>query len=158
MMSRRCILATKMRQVDAETAQALAGQIASYARANQHRKLLVIADDPETPHVLDLMTEGDRRQSIVHLDAARRWRQRANEKARSKLDAVEKAISEFDVVLARGILRKVDWKLLDEPTLDRYNTLSLDVAALAVDVEDLESRIPAPEPDEKKGRRFWNRS
>jgi len=139
-------------------ARRLVDQIVQDARAHDNKALLAVDADPETEVLLDLLQEGESRQARGHLKAARIWRAQHSQKANEKLDAARTALDELDISLARGILRKVDFTLLDKPELDRYDELLLAVEARAVELEDIQSRLPSsPEQTAKPRRRFWKR-
>ena len=138
-------------------AQLLVDQILSDARANDNRALLAANADPETETLLDLLPEGKTVQARQHLRGVRIWVAQQNENAKTKLGAARRALDEFDLVVARGILRKIDSSVLDKETLVRYDELLLAVEARAVELEDIQSRLPSPPPDQgaKPRRRFW---
>lgn len=134
-------------------------QIVRHARANDYGALLSIDADPQTRLLLGILSEGESRSAEIHLRGARVWRSRQNDKARSKLEAAGKALEELDLVLARGILRKIDSDVLDQSELARYDELLLAVEARAVELEDIQSGLPPLPADDKRGRRrrFWKR-
>jgi hypothetical protein len=140
-------------------ARALVDQILRHARADDYPALLEIDADPRTRGLLDALPDRQSRPADVYLRGARSWRSRQNEKARRKLQAASKALDELDVVLARGILRKIDSEVLEQPELTRYDELLLAVEARAVELEDIESGLPTLPPDDKSHRRkrFWRR-
>ena len=135
------------------------GEIVQHARAHDNKSLLTIALDPETVELLAVLPQRELRQAEVHLEAARIWQVTQNEKAKRKLDAANKAIDSLDIPLARGVLRKIDPDVLDETELDRYDELLLSVEARAVELEEIESRLPPTPPAEAppRRRRFWRR-
>lgn len=140
-----------------ERAKALVAEIAVLARADKHMALLSISADSETEELLGVLPERESRQAKVHLHGARMWRARQNEKARAKLQAANQALNELDLILARGILRKIDHAILEPPELARYDELLLAVEARAVEIEDIERRLPPSPPSDKQSRRnrFW---
>lgn len=138
--------------------KALVGEIVRLARANDYRALLDIDADPETRVLLDGLPERQSRSAERHLDGARIWRSRQNDKARDKMEAATKALNELDLVLARGILRKVDSTVLDGPDMARYDELLLAVEARAMELKTIESELPTPPTDaRRRRRRFWRR-
>jgi hypothetical protein len=119
---------------------------------------LDIDADPETRVLLDGLPERQSRSAERHLDGARIWRTRKNDKARDKMEAATKALNELDLVLARGILRKVDAAVLDEHGMARYDELLLAVEARAIELKDIESELPtSPADGRRRWRRFWKR-
>jgi hypothetical protein len=140
-------------------ARALVDEIVRHARADDYPALLDIDADPRTRGLLDALPDRQTRAAEVYLRGARSWRSRQNEKARKKLQAASKALDELDVVLARGILRKIDSEALEEPELTRYDELLLAVEARALELEDIESGLPnLPDHDKPHRRRkFWRR-
>ena len=141
-----------------EEARRLVDQILEQARANDHRALLTMADTEEADHLLGLLTDREAGQARQHLRAARLWQAQQNEKGKSKLDSASRALDELDLPMARGILRKIDGTVLDESERARFDELLLAVEARAIELEEIEGRLPPP--DEGKGnhkRRFWER-
>lgn len=134
-------------------AEALAATIIKHARADEHVELLAIDADPRTRELLDLLPEGEARQAEAHLKDTRIWRSNVNEKARRKFQAASKALEELDVTLARGILRKIDAGVLDQPQLERYDELLLAVEARTIELKDIEKGLPPLPNDTKHGRR-----
>lgn len=128
--------------------QRLIQQILQDARAHDYSALLAADADPETEGLLRLVSERESLQARQHLRGARIWRAQQTEKIKGKLDAAQTALNEFDLALARGILRKIDSSILDEQLLVRFDELLLSVEARAVELEDLQSRLPTP-PDQK---------
>lgn len=139
--------------------QRLIQQIVQDARAHDYRALLAVDADPETEGLLSLVSERESLQARQHLRGARIWRAQQIEKAKRKLDAAQTALSDFDLALARGILRKIDSSILDEQLMVRYDELLLAVEARSVELEDIQSRLPSSPPDQKGNprKRFWKR-
>ncbi len=129
------------------------------ARAHDHRGLLAIDADPDTAMLLDLLPETASRDANLHLRGARIWRDQQNEKVQDKLDAVNTALDGLDISLAKGLLRRIDSSFLGDLELARFDELLLATEARAVELEDIQSRVPTSPPDKKrKGRgRFWRR-
>jgi len=134
-------------------------EIVQHARAHDNKSLLTIAVDPETEEILAVLPQRELGQAEVHLEASRIWQVGQNEKAKRKLDAASKAIDRLDIPLARGVLRKIDADLLDKPELGRYDELLLAVEARAVELEEIEGRLPqTPAADTRsRQKRFWRR-
>ena len=139
-----------------EQARELVDEIVRLARAHDDKALTKIDSEPSTGELLGLLPEREARQAEAHLKAARVWKARQNLKAREKLDAARNEIDELDITLARGILRKIDWEVLDEAELERYNELTLALEARAIELEDIQSQLPETPPEVKKSR-FWRR-
>lgn len=154
---RASILGTVTGKDNLTEARALVDEIVRHARADDYPALLDIDGDPRTRVLLDALPERQTRSAEVYLKGARGWRSRQNEKARSKLQAASKALDELDVVLARGILRKIDSEVLEQPELARYDELLLAVEARALEMEDIESGLPTLPPDDKprQRKRWW---
>ena len=127
------------------------------ARAHDNKALISIDQDPGTAQLLGLLPERDTEQARRHLDGARIWKRQQADKALGKLDAAQSALEGLDIRLARGILRKIDSEVLEEPAITRYDDLLLAVEARSVELEEIAGQVPPPAPDEKKRRRFWRR-
>lgn len=137
-------------------ARTLLDEIVRHARADDYRALLEIDADPRTKVLLEALPDRQSRPADVYLRGARSWRSRQSEKARRKLQAASKALDELDVVLARGILRKIDSDLLEQAELTRYDELLLAVEARALELEDIESGLPTlPNDEPPRRKRFW---
>jgi len=142
-----------------QRARQLVDRIMRDARAHDHRGLLAIDADPDTAMLLDLLPETASRDAELHLRGARIWRDQQNEKVQDKLDAVNTALDGLDISLAKGLLRRIDSSFLGDLELARFDELLLATEARAVELEDIQSRVPTSPPDKKrKGRgRFWRR-
>ena len=127
------------------------------ARAHDHRALLAIDTDPDTAMLLDLLPETATRDADLHLQGARIWRDRQNEKAQDKLDAVKTALDGLDISLAKGLLRRIDSSFLGDSELARFDELLLATEARAAELEDIQSRVPPPDEKQKRRRRFRRR-
>lgn len=138
-----------------DEAKQLVDEINAHARAHDNKSLSKLAADPSTREILSLLPERESRQASVHLDAAQVWRTRQNEKLGGKLDAADKALKELDLQLARGILRKIDWEILDTEKLDRFNQLFLALEARAHELEQFE--VPESPPRRERSKKFWRR-
>ena len=123
------------------------------ARAHDHRALLAIDSDPDTAMLLDLLPETATRDANLHLQGARIWRDRQNEKAQDKLDAAKTALFGLDISLAKALLRKIDSSFLGDSELARFDELLLAAEARAAELEDIQSRVPSSSPDKKQKRR-----
>lgn len=144
------------KEVTEQRARRLVDQIMRDARAHDHRALLVIDSDPDTAMLLDLLPETATRDANLHLQGARIWRDRQNEKAQDKLDAVKSALDGLDISLAKGLLRKIDSSFLGDSELGRFDELLLATEARAAEFEDIQSRVPLPDKKQKR-RRFRRR-
>lgn len=141
-----------------EQARALSSEISRLARAHDNKALLKVAAQPETNELLAVLPERESRQAVVHLRSAGIWKAKLNRKANGKLEAASKALDELDLVLARGILRKIDAEILDETALATYDELLLAVEARAMELDEIESALPEiPAEREERRKRFWNR-
>ncbi len=128
------------------------------ARAHDYQALVHIDADPETEDLLGLLPDRATSQAHTHLRGARAWQGQQRERAISKLDAARAALDALDIPLARGILRRVDSSFLDETGIVRRDELLLGVEARAVELEDIQRRLPpAPEAKKKGRKRFRGR-
>ncbi len=141
------------KELTEQRARQLVDQIMRDARANDHKALLAIDGDPETAALLDLLPETATDDANAHLHWARLWRARQNKKAQGKLDAVQTVLDGLDISLAKGLLRKIDSSVLGYEELTRLDELLLAVEARALELEDIQSRVPPSSPGKKK-RRF----
>jgi hypothetical protein len=124
------------------------------ARANDHKALLAIDADPETAPLLDLLPEKATDDAKSHLRWARAWRARQSKKARGKLEAIQTALDGLDISLAKGLLRKIDSSVLGDEELARFDELLLATEARALELEDIQSRVPQSTPGKKRKGRF----
>ena len=134
---------------------ALANQIFELARSHDNKSLLEIESDSETQTLLDALPPEVGKQAAIHLQGALIWKAKQNRKARDKLAAAAKALDEFDVVLARGILRKIDADVLGDTELGRYDELVLALEARSMELGQLEQVLDSQ--DDKRGRRRRHR-
>lgn len=138
-----------------EQAKELVNVVLRLAREDDHKGLWVIDTDPATDTLLSLLSDKQTAQARTHLKAARAWQVKQNRKARDKFASATKALEELDLVLARGILRKLDTEIFEPPELDRYDELLLAITARSIELEEIESQIRSDPPEEK--RRFRRR-
>ncbi|MFV1963004.1 MAG: hypothetical protein ACC658_14370 [Acidimicrobiia bacterium] len=136
-----------------QRARKLVDQIMRDARADDYRALLAIDADTDTAMLLDLLPETATRGAKSHLHAARVWRDHQNGKTQDKLDAVKKALDGLDISLAKGLLRRIDSSFLDDLQLARFDELLLATEARAVELEDIQNRVPSSSPEKKQKRR-----
>ncbi|MCZ6736418.1 MAG: hypothetical protein O7B77_00385 [Actinobacteria bacterium] len=141
------------KEVTEQRARRLVDQIMRDARAHDHRALLAIDTDPDTVMLLDLLPDTATRDANLHLQGARIWRDRQNEKAQDKLDAVKTALDGLDISLAKGLLRKIDSSFLGDSELARFDELLLAAEARAAELEDIQSQVPSSSPGKKQKRR-----
>ena len=135
-----------------QRARSLVDQIMRDARADDHMALLAIDAEPDTTTLLELLPDRATRGARAHLRAALTWRDRQNEKAMIKFDAIQTAIDGLDVSLAKGLLRKIDSRILGDLALARFDELLLATEALSSELEDIEKHV-APSSSDKRKRR-----
>ena len=96
--------------------------------------MLAIDADPDTARLLDLLPESATHDANLHIRAAHTWRRKKNQKAIVKLDAAQTALDGLDVVLGKGLLRKIDSSILDETEVARLDELLLAAEARAIEL------------------------
>ena len=135
-----------------QRARQVVDQIMRDARAHDYRALLAIDADPDTAMLLDLLPGTTSRDANVHLRGARLWRGQQYEKAKDKLEAAKTALDRLDIALAKGLLRRIDLTFLGDSELATYDELLLNTEARAVELEDIQRRVPSSSPDKKQKR------
>ncbi len=137
----------------------LVDEILRLARAHENKELVAIDADPATEALLSQLSDRQAGQARVHLKASRAWKTKQNRRARDKMDAAAKALDRLDIVLARGIVRKLDPDVLEPAELERYDELLLAITARAMEIDEIESSLPDEPPDDgdRRSRRFWRR-
>ena len=140
-------------EITEQQARQLVGQILRDARAHNHKALLAIDADPDTERLLGLLPESATHDANLHIRAAHTWRRKKNQKAIVKLDAAQTALDGLDVVLAKGLLRKIDSSILDEAEIARFDELLLAAEARAIELEDIKKDLPPAPPDKKQKKR-----
>ena len=139
-------------EITEQRARQLVDRVLRAARAHDHKALLAIDADPDTAKLLDLLPESATHDANLHIRAAHTWRRKKNQKAIVKLDAAQTALDGLDVVLGKGLLRKIDSSILDETEVARLDELLLAAEARAIELEDIKKDLP-PAPPEKKQRK-----
>lgn len=139
-------------EITEQRARQLVDRVLQAARAHDHKALLAIDADPDTARLLDLLPESATHDANLHIRAAHTWRRKKNQKAIVKLDAAQTALDGLDVVLGKGLLRKIDSSILDETEVARLDELLLAAEARAIELEDIKKDLP-PAPPEKKQRK-----
>lgn len=146
------ILYTVSKEEPEQRARLLVDQIVRDALAHDHRALLAVDADPETPTLLGLLPATATRTARLHLDGARIWRDQQNQKTRDRLDAIKTALDGLDISLAKGLIRRIDSSFLGDLELARFDELLLAVEARAAELESIQNRIPSSSPDKKPKR------
>ena len=123
------------------------------ARADDHIALLTVDAESDTEMLLDLLPDKATRGARAHLHAARMWRGQQNKKAMTKFEVVQTALDGLDVSLAKGLLRKIDSRILGDSELARFDELLLATEAMSLQLEHIEKQVPEKLSDKKPKRR-----
>ena len=140
-------------EITEQLARQLVDRVLQAARAHDHKALLAIDADPDTARLLDLLPESATHDANLHIRAAHTWRRKKNQKAIVKLDAAQTALDGLDVVLGKGLLRKIDSSILDETEVARLDELLLAAEARAIELEDIKKDLPPAPPGKKQRKR-----
>lgn len=138
-------------------AKALVDEINQLSRAYDNKGLLKLDDDPATSKLLATLPDREARGAEVHLEAARIWKAKQNERAGRKLDSAQNEINQLDIELARGILRKIDYQVLDESNHERYNHLLLELEARALELDEIKADLPELPAEKETPKKWWRR-
>jgi hypothetical protein len=122
------------------------------ARADDRIALLTVDAQPDTVMLLDLLSDRATRGARSHLRAARTWRGQQNRKAMTKFNVVQTALDGLDVSLAKGLLRKMDSRILGGAELARFDELLLATEALTLELEDIEKQVPSSSSNKQRRR------
>src|SRR3972149_11960354 len=87
---------------DFHAAQRLTSRIRALGARDDYAGLLEIDVDPDTSRLLDLLSNDLAAAARVHLDAARRWKQRKQAANRRRLEEAGDALAGLDLALTRG--------------------------------------------------------
>jgi len=128
------------RQEAVNRAEHLAARIQSMARADHYEGLLGLAEDPETEHLLALLSQELRRGAQLHLDGALRRRTRYRAAARRHMKAASEALVLFDTRTARIEIAKVEIRWLAADQREALDNLRAQAERVAAERLELESR------------------
>lgn len=136
----RAHLAHRIEEVREEAhaaANALATSINAFAMQHDHLALLRIDEDSATSRYLKLLSAAARQRAETHLRGARNWAERQRQANLRRLDEAQQALGDFDLGLAKSIVRRVEERFLDEDGQERRDQLLLDLSARAMETEEL---------------------
>lgn len=136
-------------------ARRLVEEIRGCARAHDHMALLRIDADPLSARLLALVPASAARSAEVHLEGARVWQGQQAEKTRQRLAEAAKALDEFDLHLARGLLDRIDVELLHEDGRARFDQLILTAEARAMEAEAIQGSVSFDKGKPGRRRRRW---
>lgn len=120
-----------------DQASLLATLINTHATRHEHLVLLDLDEDPKTAWQLALLSAATRERAETHLRGARNWAQGQRHANLRRLDETDAALKDFDIGLARSIVRRLEERFLDDEGRDRRDQLLLDIAARAMETEEL---------------------
>lgn len=146
------------RQRSLGMAQRTYQRIVTLGAADDHAGIHATAEDPATGPLLALLPEADRKRADIYLRAAARWAAAGTGKNRRRLAEAERAMREFDLDLARGLLALIDARFVDDEMAETRDRLLLDIEARDMELDslrDMEQRFsPRSDPG---SRRWWQR-
>jgi hypothetical protein len=139
-------------------ARELYQRIVDRGSLDDHAAVLAIDLDSSTRSLLGLLSESDRRRAEIYLGAAARWAAARKKKNERRLDEARRALDEFDLELARGLIALIEEPFLDEPAVATRDGLLLDIEARSREMKSLretERRLTGPSPTERPP--WWRR-
>lgn len=140
-----------------ERALALQAEILELGSNYEHRRLLELDGDPVTSRLLALLPPASKERADLQFRLAHRWaddRRATNER---RLAEARKALDGLDLELARGLLLKIDSNFLDPTREPERDQMFLELAARAMELEQLTStadRLVADAEPPKRKRWF----
>ncbi len=118
-------------------ADKLAARIQELARQDHYAALLDLADDPRTARLLAYTSREIRRGATLHLDGARRRRDRARQSARRQLESASRSLDELDAAEARKALDRIDVRWLDDAERSELEEVSERAAKAQAEADEL---------------------
>lgn len=142
---------------DLQIAQQLTSRIRALAVRDDHRGLLEIDADPDTSRLLGLLSNDLAAAARVHLEAARRWRQRKEEANHRRLGEARTALDGFDLTLTRALLSRIEEAWLTPEDGSVRDDILLQMEARTMETEELSTLASEAIDEHRPRRRRWQR-
>lgn len=146
-----------MGEPDLTAARQLTSRIRALAVRDDHRGLLDIDADPNTARLLALLSGDLAAAARVHLEAARRWRQRREEANRRRLEEARAALNGFDLALTRALLSRIEDDWLAPEDVSTRDQILLLMEARLMETEELSDLANEAIEEHHPRRRWWQR-
>lgn len=134
-------------------------QIVDAKSAGRYDDVLALRDDPTTPPLLELVGDTARRRADVFFGDAEGWAQTQRKTNLRRMADARKALDEFDVDMARGLLRQVGNRFLDADARRLRDDLAAEVASRQSELDALRTAGERVEAESRPPRRrpWWRR-
>lgn len=141
-----------------EAAEELYRVITDLGTANDHAGVLARYRRPETDALLGFLSESHRGRVDVYVGVARRWEASQGKVNERRLADARRALDDFDLQLARGLLARLEEEFLDEERRTERDRLMLDIEARAMELESFDEAAQRFS-DRSEGERvpWWRR-
>ena len=138
-----------------EAALARYQEIIDLGAERDYRALADLRRDATTPQLLALLDDAARQRAEFFLRQVERWEESQRETALRRLAEARKALEGLDLQLARGLLSRVDSRLLDEEARAEKSQLLLDLTARSMELEALQAAAERLSEESRPARRPW---
>lgn len=137
----------------------LRGHIVSASRSKEFRQLLQIREEPETMQLLALLPEAVADDARQHLDDAVVWRTIQEDANTRRIKKANSALADFDIGLAKALIRKIDVEFLTDQDRVHYDELLLGMTTRTMEGDQVREAVGplAESPPEPPKRRWWKR-
>lgn len=138
-----------------EAALALYQQIIDLGAERDYAALAELRLRPATPQLLTLLDDAARQRAELFLKQVERWEETQRETARRRLAEARKALEGLDLELARGLLTRVDNRLLDDEAREEKSRLLLELTARSMELEQLQAAAEQLRKEPRPARQPW---
>lgn len=138
-----------------EAAQELFRRVVDLGTRDDYAGVLAVSRKASTRPLLDLLSETARHRVEVYVKAAERWEATGLQKNRRRLDEARRAIEQFDLELARGLVALLDERFLDDETAETRDRILLDIEARAMEMDSFRQAERRLTGERRSDRRPW---
>lgn len=137
------------------TAQNLYRRIIDLGTRDDYGGVLEATHDGSAVPLLGLLTDLERQRAEVYLRLAHRWAATGRKKNQRRLDEARRALDQFDLQLAGGLMALLDERFMDDSVMETADRLRSDIEARRIELASLretERRLTGPP---RRGRGDW---
>lgn len=151
--------AGRLREAAERRARALQERIINLAEEERKLELAKLAREPTTGSLLALLPDSMERRAALQLEAAERWLAHRRGTNTRRMHEARRALEGLDLELARGLMNRIDGRILSETQETERDQLLLDISARVVEMESLsdasDSLLGEHDTQSKTRRRPW---
>lgn len=150
---------SKRREEAEERARELARHIAELGEGRKLDEIVDFSHEDSTVRLLALAPDTSRKRAELYLREAERWADNKERINARRLAEARRALDGLDLDLAKGLMKRINGRFLNDELEEERDRLLLDISARAMDVESLAEttrRLTEDTRNQQKGR-WWRR-